>query len=153
MLKYNDKSIYSIYYKDNAIQKIYYSDKLVWQRYTIFLTKSNNSVDKLNKKSIESQEFREIYYKNVLITGAVKTIGDYSFYKCSIYELELQEGIEVIERFAFHSNNLKVVRIPKSVKEIGEGTFYSNPINTVYISRDTKYWHNSFPKTAKIIYY
>lgn len=80
MLKYNDKNIANVFYSDRSISQIYYNDKKIWQKYTIFLTKLNGSVDKFYKESVESQEFRETKYKKVVITGAVKTIRDYSFY-------------------------------------------------------------------------
>ena len=57
---------------------------------------------------------------SVVVPSTVKRIGKRAFYHLPIVDIQLADGLEVIEEEAFASSELKSLTIPGSVKEMGK---------------------------------
>lgn len=63
--------------------------------------------------------------RKVILSHSVKKIERRAFHLCSfLEEVELPEGLEIIEEEAFMDAGLSVIRIPDSVTFIGQRAFY-----------------------------
>ncbi|MBR2318381.1 MAG: leucine-rich repeat domain-containing protein [Bacteroidaceae bacterium] len=73
--------------------------------------------------------------KNTIIPNGIKSIGEFSFYKCAIKEVTIPEGVEDIKEGAFaFCPELTSVKIPSSIKNIEDGAFYECPALKDFIS-------------------
>ncbi len=66
------------------------------------------------------------------VKDGTKVIGEEAFDDCYINDIEIPEGVEVIDVEAFHwCTDLKEVKLPKSLKRIGDGAFCGAPIESI----------------------
>ncbi len=63
--------------------------------------------------------------RELTLPSTLKIIEEKSFFRCSISEILLPEGLEEIGKDAFAYTGLKTIDIPASVKTVGEYAFYN----------------------------
>ena len=63
--------------------------------------------------------------RELTLPSTLKIIEEKAFFRCSISEILLPEGLEEIGKDAFAYTGLKAIEIPSSVKTIGEYAFYN----------------------------
>lgn len=68
--------------------------------------------------NLSNRMFEESSLENVILSKDTKKIPDGCFLDCPIKEIELPEGIEIIEAYAFRGTKLKELVIPSTVKEL-----------------------------------
>ncbi len=74
--------------------------------------------------SISDNVFANSAITEVSIAGNVKTIGENAFMNCtSLASVTLEEGTEVIGKYAFSKTALTELILPKGLKEVGYGAF------------------------------
>lgn len=60
-----------------------------------------------------------------IVPSSVKTFGEGAFYCCELKEIELSQGLEVIEERCFNGcEKIKSVILPQGLKRIGKGAFF-----------------------------
>ncbi len=113
----NVKRIESFAFNDEKI-KINVPEKVFYIGESAF---SETSVTTQNVRLTGLQEIEEnsfVYAKGIKslnIKGSIKTIAPYSFAYCNISQINIEEGVEDIQKRAFVGNCFKAVKIPKSV--------------------------------------
>ena len=76
---------------------------------------------------------------SVTISGGVKRIGDFTFYRHQqLKKIGLSEGLEEIGEFAFYRTGMNVIAIPKSVKKMETSAFERNDSLKFVIYRGIK---------------
>lgn len=77
--------------------------------------------------------------KRLTVPGNIKYIGDYSFFKCRLTEVILEDGVEEIGEYAFTNLpcDIQQITIPKSVKRLHYGCLTGIPHITME-SKETK---------------
>ena len=63
--------------------------------------------------------------RELTLPSTLKIIEEKAFFRCSISEILLPEGLEEIGKDAFAYTGLKTIDIPASVKTVGEYAFYN----------------------------
>lgn len=101
-----------------------------------------------NKKNLNSVKFTvpEGYKEYIIDTGA--------FSNNNLTEIEIPEGVKIIESYSFKENKLKSLSIPSTVTKLGNESFADNEISELTISDDVErfqfdsfsFSHNSLKK-------
>lgn len=71
--------------------------------------------------------------KRLTIPGNIKVIKKYAFSKCQLEEVEIQEGVEVLETNAIEGDELEIFVVPKSMKRIDKHAVIKNGFGTLYV--------------------
>lgn len=86
----------------------------------------NYSGNNFRVTSISDNVFANSAITEISIAGSVKTIGENAFMNCtSLASVTLEEGIEIIGKYAFSETALTELILPKGMKEVGYGAFLS----------------------------
>jgi uncharacterized repeat protein (TIGR02543 family) len=82
---------------------------------------------------IASTTFFEKAIESIVLSGNIKTIGNYAFYLNQLTSVTIPDSVTTIGEFAFTYNQLTSVTIPDSITTIGDYAFSNNQLTSITI--------------------
>ncbi len=128
----NCDNLKSVYFSKNL--QVIYDVALAYNPVMDTALLRNTKVNELAKSVFNS----DVSLKYLSLPDALKTIGDYVFYKCTMEKIVLPENVEEIGAYTFaNSPDLKALYVPATVKKISDKAFRSTENVTVYCLADS----------------
>lgn len=128
----NCDNLKSVYFSKNL--QVIYDVALAYNPVMDTALLRNTKVNELAKSVFNS----DVSLKYLSLPDALKTIGDYVFYKCTMERIVLPENVAEIGAYTFaNSPDLKALYVPATVKKISDKAFRSTENVTVYCLADS----------------
>lgn len=121
--------------KDMILNVIGDCDQIKWSAYFMGHTKWTMRIGK-GVKSIKERQFANgsQCLTNVVFASTVSTIGKGAFQSSGLINLEIPQGVIVVEDFAFaFCNSLESVRLPASLSVLGERVFAKTDVSKITV--------------------
>ena len=100
-----------------------------------------NGITRIGNNCFSGSQNHKFFYRNITsisLPSSLREIGESAFEFLNITELDIPEGVLIIEEWAFVGSDLEKVKFPATLVEIGRGAFAFNNLSQIKIPGSVK---------------